>query len=155
MLAKKKWIWNVAGDLCLAGLRRNTVMETDSDRSRQPQPMNVLNCRGLGAGFLNGNFGHLLFKFDDSLLLTADQVLERSDFFQDLLQLCFRFLWDTQDTWLYWQIRTHFQHSNAKATTIATFKPVFDLRFDLIVHNTSCVKDALSLALYIPCGRAW
>lgn len=62
-----------------------------------PQPMNVLNCSRLGTGSLNGNFGHLLFKFDDSLLLTADQVLEGFDFFQYLLQLGFRFLWGTQD----------------------------------------------------------
>lgn len=86
------FIWNVARDRCLAGLKRNTVIETDSDRSRHPQQMNVLNCRGLVTGSLNGNFGHLLFKFDDSLLLTADQVLEGFDFFQDFLQLCFRFL---------------------------------------------------------------
>lgn len=41
---------------------------------------------------LNGDFGYLIFEFDDPLLLTADQVPQGLDFFQNLIQLDFRFL---------------------------------------------------------------
>lgn len=46
----------------------------------------------IGKVCLNGNFGYLIFEFDDPLLLTADQVPEGLDFFQDLIQLDIRFL---------------------------------------------------------------
>lgn len=79
--------------LGIVARQASDVIEIGSDWSRPPPSQwNVLNCSGLGKGSLNGNFGHLLFKFDDSLLLTADQILEGFDFFQDLLQLGLRFL---------------------------------------------------------------
>lgn len=52
----------------------------------------------IGKVCLDGNFGYLLFEFDDPLLLTADLIPEGPDLFQNLIQLGFRFLWKRQET---------------------------------------------------------
>lgn len=139
--AKKKFFWNVArGSFVGRTQRKHRRWDRQCRVPPNASKWNVLTFSGLGTGSLYGNFGHLLFKFDDSLLLTAHQVLEGFDFFQDLLELGFRLLWETQET------------------------------NETVYHNTCCEQardcsniwtvaqnigiDISCLGLCMPCGRA-